>query len=299
MSLADESLADRFRRGGLVLDGATGTELERRGVRADLPLWSAASLETSADVVRAIHKDYVSAGADIVVANTFRTNPRTLQRAGRLADGAALNQRAVDLARQATWEPGHRVLLAASVAPAEDCYHPERVPAPAVLREEHARMADWLAAAGADLLWIETMGTSREAAAAAEAASARRLPFVVSFVVAENGDLLGGDPLEEAVAALDAYGPLAIGLNCIPPRGMSAILPRLRATTGRPLAGYAHINNAKPLRGWSYAQSQTPEQYAAAAREWIALGVGIVGGCCGTTPLHIRALRALLPRRGS
>jgi len=283
------TLVERLARGLLVLDGATGTEIERRGVPTPAPLWSAAALVTAPRVVEAIHRDYVDAGADIVVANTFRTNPRTLHNARRFDDGPALNRLAVELVRRAAGD--RPVLVAASVGPAEDCYHPERMPEEAVLSDEHRQMVAWLEDAAPDLVWIETIGTVREARAAAQAATLRGLRFALSFVTQENGDLLGGEPLETAVAALEPLSPLALGLNCIPPRGLTAILPRLRRLTHCPLAAYAHIANPTPLRRWSYAQNTTPAEYADYARQWLDLGASIVGGCCGTTPMHIRAVR--------
>ena len=164
----------------------------------------------------------------------------------------------------------------------------------AVLLDEHAQMMEWLKAAAPDLIWIETMGTVREARAAAQAAAAVGLPFAVSFVVQESGDLLSGEALEEAVAAVEPFDPLAIGVNCIPPRAIAEPLRRLRRSTARPLSAYAHIGNLDPIRGWSYSQGLSPAEYADCARRWLDEGASIVGGCCGTTPAHIRALNALL-----
>ena len=307
--MSPETLRNRV----LVLDGATGTELERRGVSAPLPLWSAGALITHPDIVEAIHRDYVAAGADIVVANTFRTCVRTLRAAGMLERGEELNRLAIELARRSTENaasgpsPGrdHRrdagatpqgIWIAASVAPVADCYHPELVPDESELNDEHARMLAWLKAAGPDLVWIETMGTVREARAAARATSKASLSFVVSFVVREDGNLLGGERLEDAVEAVEPFEPLALGLNCIPPDGMTAILPRLQRATARPLVAYAHINNPRPIFGWSYSQTVTPEQYAEHVKRWLDLGVSIIGGCCGTTPDHIRAIRNVVSR---
>lgn len=296
MGGAGGTVQEHLARGPLVLDGATGTELERRGIGAALPLWSAQALLTAPEAVGAIHRDYVAAGADILVANTFRTNPRTLRAAGCIEQGPELNRRAVELARQAAAAAGRPVLVAASVGPVEDCYHPERLPPPAVLRAEHQQMMAWLAAAGPDLVWIETIGTVAEAGAAARAAAEAGLPLVVSLLTTESGALLGGEPLAAGVAAVEPSGPLAVGLNCVPPRGLTANLARLRALTGRPLAAYGHIGNAVPLRGWTYAQRLSPAEYAGHVREWLALGAAIVGGCCGTTPAHIRAVRAEVDR---
>lgn len=280
----------------MILDGATGTELARRGVPTPVPLWSAGALLTHASVVTEIHRDYVAAGADILVANTFRTNPRTLRRAGLLAEGARLNRLAIDLARQAAATAGaagdrqNAPRVAASIAPVEDCYSPQIVPDEGALLAEHARMLQWMLDARPDLLWVETMNTVREAHAAARSAADAGFEFVVSFVVRENGDLLSGEPLEAAVEAVEPFGPAAIGLNCVPPAGMTAALPRLARATTRPLAAYAHIGNPNPITGWSFSQDVLPAEYARHARRWVELGARIVGGCCGTTPAHIRAL---------
>jgi S-methylmethionine-dependent homocysteine/selenocysteine methylase len=282
----------------LVLDGATGTELQRRGAPTALPLWSAAALNTDPDLVRAVHRDYVAAGADLLVANTFRTNPRTLRRAGQAENGPTLNRLAVSLARQAadTAAPDRTIWVAASVAPVEDCYRPELAPPEVELRAEHATMVEWLRAAGPDLLWIETIGTVREARAAAGAAAEAGMPFVVCFALREDGRLLGGESLEDAVLAVTPLGPLALGLNCMPPAGIAAALPQLRSATRLPLAAYAHIGNPEPTAGWSFSEAVEAREYEAWVRAWRSLGAGIIGGCCGTTPDHIRAVAAALHR---
>jgi S-methylmethionine-dependent homocysteine/selenocysteine methylase len=312
MPSISEMVQERLASGPLVLDGATGTELERRGVATALPLWSAAALADRPEVVEAIHGDYVAAGVDIVVANTFRTNSRALRRAGHAGEGPAMTALAVKLARRAADGGGRRtpasralsslcrsgasspVLVAGSVGPVEDCYHPQRVPADRELRAEHAELAAWLRSAGADLIWIETMNTVREAQAASEAAAEAEMPFAVSFVLREDGNLLSGEPLKSAVAAVEPLGPLALGLNCIPPRGLTGWLPRLRRATSRPISAYAHINNPTPICGWGFSQALSADEYAEYVRQWLDAGASIVGGCCGTGPEHIRAVRAVV-----
>lgn len=303
--LCEAALRERFERRTQLLDGATGTELTRRGVSTNLPLWSASALIDAPDVVRAIHRDYVNAGAKIIVANTFRTNPRTLRAAGWLERGEELNRKAIALAREAAVEARpvgssvnspSDVLIAASVAPVEDCYRPDLTPSDAELRAEHRQMAEWLVAAAPDLVWIETMGTSREALAAARAARDAGLAFVVSFVTREDGRLLGGDDFAHAVQTIDALAPLAMGVNCVPPDGLTRILPTLSGMTRRPIVAYAHIGNPAPISGWSFSQDISPERYAEHALEWRRRGANIIGGCCGTTPAHIAAAREALAR---
>ncbi len=278
-----------------------GTELARRGVLLPAPLWSAAALLTHPEVVRQIHADNATAGADILVANTFRTNPRTLRKIGMPKRALELTARAIELARSVAGSTTRRIIVAASVAPVEDCYRPELVPADGELRDEHGVFAEQIAGIGVDLIWVESMGTGREALIAAEAARSAGVDFAVSFLATESGNLLGGDSLSSAIAAILPFEPVAIGLNCAPPTGitrnLAAIAWSLRresaATKTRypAICAYGHIGNAIPLPGWSYAESYGPEGYLKHARDWSRIGATIIGGCCGTTPEHIRQLK--------
>ena len=146
----------------LLLDGATGTELDRRGVAIDLPLWSALALIEAPDEVRAVHAAYLEAGADALTTATFRTQRRTLERGGRSGDDATLTRLAVDLARDAAAGAGRPVLVLGSDAPLEDCYRPALAPDAGVCRREHAEHQTHLLDAGVDALLIETMGSARE-----------------------------------------------------------------------------------------------------------------------------------------
>jgi S-methylmethionine-dependent homocysteine/selenocysteine methylase len=281
-------------RGGpaLLLDGATGTELERRGAPAQLPLWSAGALLHCPDLVRAIHADYSAAGAEILTANTFRTQRRTLARAGLAGEAARLTRLAVALAREAA---GPSVLaVLGSQAPLEDCFRPDLVPADPLLADEHAEHAANLAAAGVDGILVETMNTAREAAAAAAAAAATGLPVWVSFACGPGARLLSGEGLAPALDAVRAAQPAALLVNCLPPPDADSCLEVLRGA-GLPFGIYANLGAPVGAAG-ARSHDCTPEEYAHHAQRWLAAGARIVGGCCGTTPDHIRALSHLLAR---
>lgn len=284
------SLADALARGEvLLLDGGTGTELERRLGPLASPAWSASALLNRLDVVAAIHRDFVAAGADIVVANTFRVNPLALEIAELGSYGPSTARFAITAARAS----GAR-FVAASVGPAADCYQPEAAPDDARLRDDHARRVAWMKEADATLLWIETMNSIREAEIAARAARSAGLAFTLSFVTCQTGNLLSGESIADAVKAVEPLRPIALGLNCIPPSAITAQLPILRAATNRPLMAYGHVGNRYPTPGWSISEAPSCEEYAYHVEEWIACGARIVGGCCGTTPDHIRAVAARL-----
>jgi S-methylmethionine-dependent homocysteine/selenocysteine methylase len=282
-------------RGGppLLLDGATGTELERRGAKSELPLWSARALRDAPALVGRIHRDYVEAGAELLTANTFRTQARTLARAG-LADRAAeLTARAVWLAREAARHGHHPVAVLGSAPTLEDCYHPELVPDDAALVREQTEHAANLAAAGVDAILIETMNSVREAQAALRAARQTGLPALVSFVCWEGARLLSGEELRDALATAGSEDPVAVLVNCLPHSNVAACLPALR-DSGLPFGVYANLG--APLDDTQHARSEdrTPEQFAACARTWLQAGATLVGGCCGTTPAHIASVAQLL-----
>jgi S-methylmethionine-dependent homocysteine/selenocysteine methylase len=282
----------------LILDGAMGTELQRRGCPVNLPLWSAHALLLAPEMVVEIHADYLDAGADILTTNTFRTTPRTFHRAGIPDQSPALTSIAVLLAHQArSQHPGRTVLIAGSMAPLEDCYRPDLVPPDNVLRAEHWQQAERLAAAGVDFLLVETMTTIREAYAACAAACATGKEAVVSFVCDRIGNLYGGEPLADAVAALTPLRPAAFSLNCVPPSQLTGALRTVRAATSLPLAVYANVGIPGHEGASALVCDTDPATYAHHARQWLEDGASIIGGCCGTTPEHIRALHDTLAGR--
>jgi S-methylmethionine-dependent homocysteine/selenocysteine methylase len=285
------AFASRLRSGPpLLLDGATGTELERRGAKSTLPLWSAHALVEAPDLVERIHRDYVDAGADVVTANTFRTQARTLGRGGLGDRAGELTALAVALARRAAGRAsGRRVWVAGSMPPLEDCYRPDLVPDDASLAREHGEHARHLAHAGADLLLVETMNSAREAAAAARAARATGLPLWVSFACDGAGRLLSGEPLAGGLAAVAPWDPELVGANCLPPGEADAVLPAL-AAAGLPFGVYANLGRPRDDGSFARTDESSPVEFAAHARRWIAAGARAVGGCCGTTPLHIEAI---------
>ncbi len=293
--------------GVLVLDGALGTELQRRGVDTRLPLWSARALLSAPQVVRAIHGEYLEAGADVLTTNTFRTHRRSLAQGGLGQRARELTERAVQLAQEAVARHGRPAFVAGSIAPLEDCYSPRLVPSEPELEAEHGELAQHLAAAGCDLLLVETMNTAREAAAAAGAASATGLPVCVSFVVGAGGRapgqrgqvdgeirLLSGESLAEAVSAVQALAPAVLMVNCVPLADMDRALEALRAAWPGRTGLYANVGRPDPLLGWELSGDVQPTAYAAHVRGWRQRQACLLGGCCGTRPAHIAALAASL-----
>src|SRR5262245_6713020 len=296
MGVLSRRFRDRLASGPpLLLDAAMGTELQRRDADTKLPLWSAAALLRDPELVWTIHSDEVSAGAEILTANTFRTHARSLAKAGLAERSGELSALAVQLAHQAAAAPGREVFVAGSLSPLEDCYRPDLVPADADLAREHGAQARFLAEAGVDLILAETHNSIREASAALRAGKDTGLPVLVSMVTDGEGRLLSGESLEEAARTLRPLSPDGLGINCVPAGRLGADLARLAAAApGVPLVAYGNLGLPEDTRGWAFAEEVAPEEYAGHARTWIAAGARIVGGCCGTTPAFTRALREML-----
>jgi S-methylmethionine-dependent homocysteine/selenocysteine methylase len=286
----------RLREGPpLLFDAAMGTELQRRGADTRLPLWSARALVDDPALVRMIHSEEVAAGAEVLTANTFRTHRRTLAKGGLAERSRVLTAFTVALARDAAAERGRDVFVAGSLSPLEDCYRPDLVPEEEALEREHREQADSLAAAGVDLILLETHNSVRELVAAARAAKETGLPFVASMVTDGAGRLLSGEPIADAVHVLEPLQPDALSINCVPAARLRSDLAVLAAAApGVPLAAYGNLGLPADDLGWAFTEELSPESYAEHARHWLAAGARLVGGCCGTTPAHTAAMRRLL-----
>jgi S-methylmethionine-dependent homocysteine/selenocysteine methylase len=235
------AFVERLRSGPpLLLDAAMGSDLDRRGLPTTLPLWSAIGLIERPDLVQAVHRDNLEAGADIITTNTFRSTVRTLRKAGLdESEAARLDRLAVELAQAARSESGRSdVLIAGSIAPLDECYDPTFETTDDVALAEHLEQASNLAAAGVDFLMIETMPTIREAVVTTRAALQTGLPVTVGFVCALAADtgeasLMSGESLAEAVEALRPYPVAMIFANCAAPPVITSALRQVRGLRQR------------------------------------------------------------------
>ena len=281
----------------LILDGATGTELNRRGVDTGLPLWSANALmnDRDAKILQQIHEDYLRAGADIITTNTFRTHRRALAPSGNADRALELTRRAVDTARAAIANVKSDLpkFVAGSVSTLEDCYRPDLVPPDDEIRAEHSERIHHLVECDVDLILIETINTIREAVIMARLAIDTGVPVVVSFVCDREGRILSGETLTQAANQLLPLGISAIGVNCGPTPNFAKPLAELEIACGKdfPLIAYGNIGDVDEKVGWVNTDSANPKAYCEHAVHW---HVKIVGGCCGTTPEHIRQLKLAL-----
>jgi homocysteine S-methyltransferase len=276
----------------ILLDGAMGTELEHRGIDTSTPIWSALALLEAPHLIEQIHREYLDAGAEIITTNTFRTHRRNLEKVGLGDEAARLTSLAVGIAQAAVRVSGKAAFVAGGISPLEDSYTLAPLPREAYVRE-HQEMARNLAAAGVDLLLLETMKEIAESEAAAEAAAATRLPFGVSFICKLDGRLFSGESLAEAVRRVEPHGPAFVGVNCTAAPSIGVALAELRAATKLPISVYANPSHTEDYQHWGESEAAEPAAYARLAAEWLQGGAKLIGGCCGTTPEHIAHLATL------
>ncbi|WP_346695212.1 homocysteine S-methyltransferase family protein [Thermophilibacter mediterraneus] len=285
----DERLAAVLRGEELLLfDGAMGTQLQERGLAAgELPELLCL---TDPDEIREVHAAYVLAGSDVVTTNTFGANE------AKLGDAATVEE--VFAAAVACARASGARLVAADIGPTGQLLEPMGTLSFDGAYELFARQARAADAAGADLFVIETMADLAEAKAALLAVRENSdLPALVTMTFQEDGRTFLGTTPEAAALTLSSLGADAVGVNCsLGPAEVAPLVERMLPWASCPVMVQANAGLPR-VEGGVTRYDVGPEEYAAAVAGMLDAGVTIVGGCCGTTPAHVAALRALLDGR--
>ena len=284
-----------------ILDGGMGGELIRRKISPGNELWSAQALLDAPDSVLEVHKDYIAAGARIIITNSYSTIPSYLGKLGLEERFEELTELAAQIARQAADEADARVLVVGSMPPLDESYRPDLAPPDDVAQPIYLRLAKALDPY-VDLFLCETMSCIREAvnaATTARAVSGPDKPVYVSWTLSETagGGLRSGESISDAVAALEGLGIGAYLFNCTSPEAITQGLKELRTLTDRPIGAYP--NRLSIPQGWTldnevetgYRLDLDVAAYLDYTRQWQAAGAEIIGGCCGIGPEYIAALR--------
>jgi homocysteine S-methyltransferase len=272
----------------LVCDGAMGTLLYAQGVFINR-CFDALNL-TDPDRVAAVHQDYVRAGADVVETNTFGANRLKLQAFGLADQTRDINISGARLARRGA---GERVYVAGAIGPLGLRIEPWGKTASDEAEAYFREQAQALVEGGVDLLILETFRDVNEIRAAIAAVrSVCALPVVAQMTIEDEGNSLDGTPPEQFVPALHAAGADVIGINCgIGPAHMLEALERMAALTSARLSAQPNAGRPRDIEGRTLYLT-SPEYMASYARRFLASRVRLVGGCCGTTPDHIRQIKA-------
>ena len=287
-----EDIAVRLSNGDrLLMDGGTGSEIQRRGIsiahgwdtEGDINSWSARALGEAPDVVRQVHEDYLEAGADIIITNSFWANRTRMGMDGMEDRSEEYTRLAGEIAVAARDAVNPHAYVAGGIAPPLN-EAPQNGP-------ELAEQARVLADAGVDVMLAEYVGSVNDCVVAVEAVGSVGLPV---FLGVKHVDryLADADRLVEALKCRRVDCILAM---CSLPEHISATLPGLRAAFDGPIGAYANI-------GYHYYTTaeddlfgeHTPDRYAEYGRHWLDIGAQIVGGCCATGPEHIQALRPVV-----
>ena len=283
-----------------------GRELRFRGVAVPGTIWSTGALMTDPAVVRRIHLDYITAGADIITTNTYGIIRSDLAKEGIEDRFAELNTFACELAKQARDQSSQKVMIAGSLPPLGGSFRPDLVGAGSKIEVLYDEQAELLAP-HVDLLLCETMSSGAEGRAAAKAACKTGKPVWVAWTLHEDqsGNLRSGESITDAVQMLKGLPVDGLLANCCAPESVTRAIPRLVASDAQWVGGYANtftpipqdweLDGEKESDGSLRLRSDLdPQSYAVHAKEWLKTGATVVGGCCGTRPLHIAKIRSII-----
>ena len=279
---------ERLGRGPVLCDGAMGTLLYAKGVFINR-CYDELNI-SQPDMVSGIHAEYVKAGAEVLETNTFGANHYRLLRHGYEARTEEINRAGVRLARAVA---GNGVMVAGSVGPLGVRIEPLGKIAREEARAAFRKQIEVLADEGVDLILLETFGSIDELHQAVLAAreAAPGIPVVAEVTIDEEGNALDGAEPEVFGKRLTDFGVDVVGCNCsIGPAAMLDTIERLRRVTSLPLAAQPNAGMPRCVEGRNIYLC-SPEYMANYARRFVTAGVALVGGCCGTTPEHIKAMK--------
>ncbi len=293
----------------LLLDGGVSTEIRRRGVALDANVWSGLTTKTNPDEVRQVHEDYIEAGAQIITANTYSTARHVLESINLGHESKLLNFKSVQLAQQARDNVARGdVYIAGSMSSMPPLTSHREVAIDGQVESSYQELAEVLAEAGVDLIIAEMMRDIENASIVIKAAVATGLPVFIGFsaMMADNGvdvrslrwkntdDTTSAHDFGDMIEALKPLGGQAAGIMHTRVEDIVPALKILKQHWSGPLMAYAETGKLI-LPDWRYEEVSSPGDYASEIEGWIQnYGVQVVGGCCGTGPEHIRALRQLL-----
>ncbi|MFQ6022755.1 MAG: homocysteine S-methyltransferase family protein [Acidiferrobacterales bacterium] len=288
----------------IILDGATGTELQRRGVLMHDIAWSGIAVSEHGDVVRSVHEDYIRAGADVIITNTFAGARHLLEPAGFGDNVEIINRGAVEIARQARENAAdHPVAIAGSMSDFMASQDPDKWLRPSTLRATYREQADILAEAGVDLIALEMMQKPEVAAPAVEAAVATGLPVWIGCscqrIPNESRLALHDYPDRDFSELLDTVvgmGGAVMTVMHSDVTDTNSGLAMVRERWSGPLGAYPN-SGYFVMPNWQFVDIISPEDLVTEAKRWIAQGLQLIGGCCGIGPAHIALLKQQLPSR--
>jgi S-methylmethionine-dependent homocysteine/selenocysteine methylase len=304
-----DRLDERLATGDIIiLDGGMGTELEARGVEMDQEAWSGIANISRPGVVQEIHEDFIRAGADVIITNTYGASRPLFEAAGRGARYEDANRRAVECAHKAREATGRTdVVVAGSIGvlfAASGGMKSHNVLSTEEVRDTYRDQATILADTGVDVIALEMVWVGEIGGLAVEAAVAVGLPVWLGVSVLgtepgwEDGSLSKPEDCRAFSEPVSSLADKGIAAMCVMHSNIAEVLPAfdvIKPCWGGPLGAYPHYGTFEPPN-WKF-EDISPAQYLGHARTWAQHGAQLIGGCCGIRPAHIAALRQGLPTK--
>ena len=278
----------------IIIDGAMGTQLfklapDHRGPYEFLNI-------VNPEIIETIHNTYIDAGAEVIMTNTFGGSRLKLSEYGIDEQCREINRLGAEIAKKAA--KGKNIFVAGSVGPTGRLVRPIGETEPEIVYESFKEQCLGLAEGGVDLIIIETMNDLQEAKLAVLAAKdATSLPVVASMTFEENGKTVSGTDIITGIASLSAFGADIAGANCsMGPEGLQTVFKNnivALKEIGIPISAWANAGLPEVIEGRTH-YSMSPDQFAQVSLQFGLMGIHLIGGCCGTTPDHIRALAKII-----
>ena len=275
----------------ILIDGATGTEVERRGVPQLENAWNGGGALSHPEIVKKIHKDYINLGAEIVISNTFATTKHALEDAGQVDNFIALNEQGIKLALEARDElKKDNTLIAGGIS-----YWTWTGNKPTLneLNSSVTQQAKIMKDAGADFIMLEMMIDIEQMITTFKAAQSSGLPIWVGLTCEPNQSnemcLRDGDKLEDVITVLKSFNPDVINIMHTEVEYIEECLDILKKDWGGYIGVYAHSGTS--IDGdWTFNNVISAEEYCAYSSKWKKRGVNFIGGCCGVHTEHIQMI---------
>ncbi len=274
-----------------LLDGAMGTELNNRGVKTELPLWTADANILHSDLVQNIHREYIYAGADYITTNTFRSTSWTYKRAGYTNDKATIMAKkslysGVKCAQNASKGV---VKIAGSITTLDDCYTPENFPGRKVAFDVYRQTLDWLIDAGVDVVLFETMGNLEEIEIALLLSEEYGKPIWLSVIMQDSKKILDGTNFENIVSLAKQYSVQTLLLNCNDILKTTLAIKYFHQFWDGMWGVYPNLG----VKDYSndYFDIISHDKLLLGIKNILKFGPAVIGFCCGSSPSHIKILK--------
>jgi homocysteine S-methyltransferase len=281
------SLAVRLKR-PLILDGAMGSFLHKKGFKPDDNLWFSYLNIVNPGAVKEVHSEYINAGADIITTNTFRTNPSAVAGQSRY-NSSELVEAALRIAHEAV--SGSSVLIAGSNPPAEDSYQKQRKLSYKELQLNHSRHIELLVENGCNFILNETQSHFDEIEIICRFCSDNNIPYVMSFYFDKDFRILSGENIIDVADLMLQYNPLAIGFNCVGPELFNSFLNKINVSSNWGFYLNYGLGDVKDKKLEAVLKPDFIDDLVVSC---CRNDVSFIGGCCGSDPVYIEHIKSIV-----